>query len=479
MATQKEEFQFGSGSGIVENDEDDFAALQQRVLGEMYDDDFKHFSKWIRNYYGKRYTRAQLREMNMQSCVKFMGAFCLSIAMYYVLYTRFLDYVSIWFVPFFLFNLLYVITKEEVVHTRSHWTTNMTGSQLVDNLIDWSMMAFTGASKETFRRRHIAAHYADIGNAARIFSDVWLPFVTMPPVFYFRPHFLVKVYLDVEYCKKERLNREQLLIEVIGLYTYLAAVAFEIYSGSFFLIAFHMVPLMYFHAGVILSASVCHSGVDKRNSFNSNGLFDPDTAPGLFSLSLRFLCHCGAETIINHGIHHAYTQLPLEIINREYKMLNKYIMENYKNVRYNETMYMTMYKDLFQRLPAPRWYDWVLQFLACNIVFMATILTIAGFNIPLMIFEPVLVDYRLFLTSTKSERYKRNLAMWAQMDMPDRQNEDKYKNANAYFWIVVKNCKMMKEYLDQTEPGWKAVTIDPIAPKEIMDIMVTKRGKLD
>jgi hypothetical protein len=475
----EEAFTFGSGTGVVQTDEDDFAALQQRVLGEMYDDEFKHFSKWVRNYYSKKYTRAQLREMNMHSCIKFLAAFSLSIVIYYILYTRYLDYIALWFVPFWLFNLFFVIAKEEIVHMRSHWTTNMTGSQMVDNLIDWSMMAFTGASKETFRRRHIAAHYADIGNTARIFSDVWLPFVTMPPVFYFKPHALVKIYLDADYCKRERLNREQLLIEVIGLWSYLGAAAYELYNGSFYLLVFHMLPLTYFHAGVILSASVCHSGVDKRNSFNSNGMFDPDTCPGLFSLSLRLLCYCGGYTIVNHGVHHAYTQLPCEIINQDYKILNKFILENYKNVRYNQTLYMIMYKDLFARLPAPQWYDWIAQFFATNMVFFFTMLTLAGFNLPLMIFEPVLIDYRLYMTSTKSERYKRILAMWAQLDMPQRQAEDKYKNANAYFWLVVNNCKEMKAYLDLHEPGWKMVTVDPIAPPEVMEIMVNKRGKLD
>lgn len=46
---------------------------------------------------------------------------------------------------------------------RAHWPTKMTGSGVVDATIDVSMMVIAGASRETFRRRHIAAHYADIG----------------------------------------------------------------------------------------------------------------------------------------------------------------------------------------------------------------------------------------------------------------------------------------------------------------------------
>jgi len=445
----------------------------------MYDDDFKHFSKWIRNYYSKKYTRPQLRELNMKSTINFLLAFAMSCTIYWILYKYFLDYVKIWFVPFWLFNLLYVVTKEEVVHMRAHWTTNMTGSQLMDSLIDWSMMTFTGASKESFRRRHIAAHYADIGNAARLFSDVWLPFVTLPPVFYFKPNMLMKMYFDIEYCKRERLNRDQLFIELIGLWSYIGATLYELWNGSFFLLCFHMSPLLYYHAGVILSASVCHSGIDKRNSFNSNGLFDPDTCPGLFKLSLWFMCLCGSYTIVNHGIHHAYTQLPLEIVNRDYKLLNKFIMDNYKNVRYNQTLYMVIYKDLYERLPAPRWYDWIGQLFATNFVFICTVLTIVGVNLPLMMFEPFMVDYRLFLTSTKVERYRRLLSFWNQLDMPQRENEERYKNANAYFWHVVQICHEMKAYLDKHDPGWQPAKLDPIAPAGIMEIMVAKRGRLD
>lgn len=269
------------------------------------------------------------------------------------------------------------------------------------------------------------------------------------------------------------------MIELVGLWSYIGATFYELWHGSFYLLCFHMLPLLYFHAGVILSASVCHSGVDKRNSFDSNGMFDPDTCPGLFKLSLYFMCYCGGYTIVNHGFHHAYTQLPCEIINRDYKMLNKFVLENYKNTRYNKTLYMTMYKDLYARLPAPKWYDWVFQFFATNMVFIFTILTIAGFDLPLMMFEPVMIDYRLYLTSTKTERYKRIWALWNQLDMPAREHEERYKNANAYFWKVVEICHQVKDYLDKHEPGWKPITIDPIAPANVMEIMVTNRGKLD
>jgi hypothetical protein len=236
---------------------------------------------------------------------------------------------------------------------------------------------------------------------------------------------------------------------------------------------------MYFHAGVILSATLTHSGIDKRNSFNSNGMYDPDTCTGLFKLSAFMLHYCGGGTIVNHGIHHAYTQLPLEIINRDYKFLNKFIMENYKNVRFNQTLHMIMFKDLFARLGAPSWYDYIFQFFATAGVLTLTILTIAGLDFPPMMYESWLLDYRMYLHSTKAERYKRMLAMWTQLDMPVREHEDRYKNANAYFWKVVTILHELKDWLDKHEPGWKPVTIDPIASPDVLDLMVAKRGKLD
>jgi hypothetical protein len=445
----------------------------------MYDEDFKHFSKWVRSYYGKKYPRSKLREINYHGCLKFAGSFMLSIAMYVVLHSYFSAYAKIWFLPFWLFNLFFVVSKEEVVHARSHWTTNMTGSLLLDNVVDWSMMAFCGTSKESFRRRHIAAHYADVANVARIFSDVWLPFITLPPIFYFQPHRIIKIFLDVEYCKREKLSRAQIFVEIIGLYSYLVALAYELYNGSYFLVAFHMTPLLYFHAGNFLGASICHSGIDKRNSFNSNGLFDHETATGLFQVSLYCVNYASDFTVANHGIHHAFTQLPLSVINRDYKMLNKFILDNYKDVRFNNTLTMIVLKDLFARCGPPQWYDYIIQFMAVQWVFLMTVITIAGFDMPPAVWEPLLVDYRVYLKSTKTERYVRFVAMWQQMELPQRSKEEMYKNANAYFWKMLEVYTNMVNYLDANAPGWQPAKLDPIAPTRVMDLMVSKRGKLD
>lgn len=77
-----------------------------------------------------------------------------------------------------------------------------------------------------------------------------------------------------------------------------------------------------------------HSGIDKRNSFDSNGIFD-ENCPGLFSVMIWLLNNLANMFPINHGIHHAYTQLPLEVINADYKEINAHILKTYQNVRHN------------------------------------------------------------------------------------------------------------------------------------------------
>jgi len=407
----------------------------------------------------------------------------MSVAIYVILRKFYSAYVMFWFLPFFLWNLLVVIPKEEIVHMRAHWTTNMTGSGFVDKLIDWTMIFVCGASKESFRRRHIAAHYADIGNMSRIFSDVWLPFITLPPVFYLRPHLLLKMVMDAEFLRKEKMSRSQLVIELVGLWSYLTCLIGEIVLyKSYWLLCFHMCPLIYYHASQILSATISHSGLDKRNSFNSNGLFDPDTvepARGLFSLSLRILTAISCGGMINHGIHHAFTQLPLPIINQEYKIINKYALDTYKNVRYNNVVSMICHKNILDRLPLPRWYDFVAQFFVTLFVNLLSCFTILGLPVPPVVFELMVVDYRCYLYSTKAERYANILAFWDAVELMERKAD--VVNPNAYFVMIVQNYEMMKKYIRENAPDLKGPNpkemYKALGSEEMLRLNIKQRGK--
>jgi len=65
------------------------------------------------------------------------------------------------------------------------------------------------------------------------------------------------------------------------------------------------------------------------------------------------------------------------------------------------------------------------------------------------------------------------------MELPQRSKEEMYKNANAYFWKMLEVYNNMAAYLDKNAPGWQPAKLDPIAPAKVIDLMVSKRGKLD
>jgi len=308
------------------------------------------------------------------------------------------------------------------------------------------MVPFTGMSKETYRRRHVSAHYADIANIARVFSDIWLPFITLPPVYYARPWAILTILMDKEYCTKQKLNRSQMVIEALGLYTYLAAMFAELfYFNSFYILCFHTVPLVIYQGSVVASASFAHSGYDKRNSFNSNGCFDADTVPakyGLLATSIRVIGVFGNWAVYNHGIHHAFTQLPLEIVNADYKFINAHVLEGqksgkYKHVRYNDLMFMNVFRHLFERIPAPKWYDHIVQLFVTVIAVLGYSGTVLGLPVLPNVFEPLLIDYRILQYSTKEERSAAIAGMWEALEI-----EDFHKNIsrpNAYLSRVVDN----------------------------------------
>jgi len=252
--------------------------------------------------------------------------------------------------------------------------------------------------------------------------------------------------MDKEYCTKQKLNRSQMVIEALGLYTYLAAMFAELfYFNSFYILCFHTVPLVIYQGSVVASASFAHSGYDKRNSFNSNGCFDADTVPakyGLLATSIRVIGVFGNWAVYNHGIHHAFTQLPLEIVNADYKFINAHVLEGqksgkYKHVRYNDLMFMNVFRHLFERIPAPKWYDHIVQLFVTVIAVLGYSGTVLGLPVLPNVFEPLLIDYRILQYSTKEERSAAIAGMWEALEI-----EDFHKNIsrpNAYLSRVVDN----------------------------------------
>lgn len=172
----------------------------------------------------------------------------------------------------------------------------------------------------------------------------------MPLSYYSRPQTLVKFLLDPQFCREEKLERKTLLIETITFYIYLVAVATELFFGSYFLLVFHLIPGLINASSQILGAVIVHSGIDNRNSFESNGIFDFQTAKGLFKVPLWFFGLLNHGFFVNHGIHHAYPQVPLEIINKNYKRYHHKILKDYTGVRYNTVVSHVMFKPLLENL---------------------------------------------------------------------------------------------------------------------------------
>jgi len=279
--------------------------------------------------------------------------------------------------------------------------------------------------------------------------------------------------------RKEKMNRNQLIIEMFVLYTYMIALFVELFYGSFWLLCFHMIPLMYFSSTQIISATLAHSGIDKRNSFNSNGLFDPDECKGLFRVSLTVLGLIGNWGVINHAIHHAYSLLPLCVVNEEYKFINKVCLERYKHVRYNQVLAHITNKAAYDLLPPPKWYDYVGQVIFDVICVTGVILSIMGLPFHPVIFEPGMIDYRVYLYN-KPERYAGIVGLWRTMELEERIPER--KEWNAYFWVAYKRMKSCEEWLTKNSPHTVIPRYDKepasVASPEVMSFMIKNRGRL-
>jgi len=346
----------------------------------------------------------------------------------------------------------------------------------MDTLVDSIAIIVTGTSKEGFRRRHIAAHYSDVANIARVFSDVWLPFVQFPATFYVFPHKLLKLFLDVEYCRRENLSRSQLLIEMLGLYTYLAFMIFEIvFHQSYFLLCFHMAPSMMLYGAQVMGATVAHSGIDKRNSFNSNGIFDWKECKGLFKVSLFLVDLFANGGASNHGVHHAHSQMPLHMINTHLREINAYALKNFKDVRYNQLLAHNIYADLYATFPEPRWYDYLIQGMFTMLMIFLSALLITGLPLPPpVVFEYMLVDYRLLFLVSEADRASRRVAFWDALELIARRNL--LVAPNAYLDVSYDRYVMAKEYL-KTHPPRIPPPADfkaRICPKDVYNYNVIK-----
>lgn len=412
---------------------------------ELFDDQFMDFVRWFKKDIFSRYTKAEFRRMERTNFLILVGGYLAVFGAYLLLHSLAPQYPLLWGVPLFV-AAIWVMRHVGVIHMRAHSPQNLTGVPLFDRAIDVMGLASCGVSTNVFKRRHLAAHYNDIGNFSRLFSEAWLTFDDLPACYYLKPYLLIKFLFDKKFCKAEKIDRRLLLVETLLFYGYYAAVVYELlFLNSYFLLAFHMGPSLLIASSQILGAVIVHSGTDKRNSWDSNGIFDPKKLTGLFRTSIWFNSLLSDKFAVNHGIHHAYPPLPLSIINKEYEHYHKHILGSYDNVRFNQVLTHRMHRNILSRLPEPNLFDKGVTVGFSVMAHLLVCLTIMGLPFPPNLFERLLVDYRLYFYSTKRERWQNFVRFMDSMDFAQRYAET--PKPNTYLRFFYRRYQRYQAYL--------------------------------
>lgn len=433
------------------NEFEDFKVLgdlQRLDRKELFDDQFMDFVRWIKKDVFSRYTRADFQRLERNNFIRLVLGNIALLSTYLLCRSLLPEHPVLWGAPLFLMAL-WVMRYAGVIHMRAHSPRNLTGVPLFDRMIDVLGLVTCGVSTNVFKRRHLAAHYNDVGNVSRLFSTVWLTFDDLPACYYLKPYLLLKFLFDKEFCQREKINRWLLAIETVFFYAYYVALVCEIVVlHSYFLLLCNLLPGVVIAASQILGAIMVHSGVDRRNSFDSNGIFDPKQLTGLFALSVRFNSLLSDNFIVNHGIHHAYPPLPLSIINAEYEHFNRHILSHYQNVRFNELLTHRMHGNILERLPPPSWLDRCVTVMLATLAHACVSLTIMGLPFPPQIFERLLVDYRIYLYSTRRERYENFVRFMDSLNFLERAAA--MSDPSSYLRFIRRRYDRYRAYLART-----------------------------
>jgi len=422
--------------------------LQRMNRKELFDDQFMDFIRWFKKDIFSRHSKADFRRTERQNFLCLIFGY-LAVLSTYILCRTFLPvHPVVWGVPLFV-AAVWVMKRAGVIHMRAHSPQNLTGVWFYDRVIDVLGLASCGVSTNIFKRRHLAAHYNDVGNVARLFSNAWLTFDNLPACYYLKPYLLIKFLCDKEFCRVEKIDRRLLFIETIFFYLYYAAVVCELVVWhSYFLLVFHVLPSLLVDSSLFIGAAIVHSGVDKRNSFDSNGLFDPKQLTGLFRVSVWFNSLLSDYFIVNHGIHHAYPALPLSVINAEYEHYHQHILSHYDNVRFNQVLTHRIHGNILSRLPAPTWFDRGVTLGIAVVAHLYGSIVIMGLPFPPNIFERLLVDYRLYLYSTRRERWENFVRFADSVRLAERFAET--PEPNTYLRFFHNRYQRYKAYLAAT-----------------------------
>ena len=107
-------------------------------------------------------------------------------------------------------------------------------------------------------------------------------------------------------------------------------------------------------------------------------------------------------------------------------------------------------------MPEPNWFDRGVTLAIAVIAHLAVTLTIMGLPFPPNVFERLLVDYRLYLYSTKRERLESFVRFLNSVDFEARWAET--AEPNTYLRFFHRRYERARAYLEKTAPK-----IDPTA----------------
>jgi len=429
----------------------------------LFEADFIAFSRWLRKDINARYTTDDFIRINRKEVLQHYTAVTLLVVLYLALHFWLGPYRAYWRVPLFILSF-WVFRTDQVLHTRMHWPKRMTGWPALDTFVDWTLILVTGVSKEAFHRRHVDEHMTDVANMARLFGDEWLPFLDLPWVWFLRPLAFFELFSERK-VKQFRLDRRQLAVEAVGLCLYLGLAAYELWCGSNFIVCYHMLPMTWSISARLFTGMFTHSAVDRRNSFNSCGIFHERDAKGLFKLTVWMINLLTNRGLSQHGLHHGYTQCPPAIINANIEDINAHILANYKHVRYNRIFAHEVHRDSLARLPPPRYYDYAVQALVNLACITATMFTVFGFDVSPYKSELAMVDYRALIRIPKAERYANFIAMLDSLAIRDRAR--KLRSQHHYLLSVRAAGNAMQAYLKAHQPGTRIPPHRLYAPDDV------------
>src|SRR5215470_20401898 len=201
--------------------------IQKMNRKELFDDQFMDFIRWFKKDIYSRYTKADFHRLERQNFLRLVLGYMAVLAMYILCHMALPAHPVLWGVPLFVVAV-WVMKRVGVIHMRAHSPQNLTGVWLFDRIIDVLGLVSCGVSTNVFKRRHLAAHYNDVGNFSRLFSTAWLTFDDLPACYYLKPYLLIKFLFDKKFCKAEKIDRRLLLIETVLFYGYYAGVIYEL-----------------------------------------------------------------------------------------------------------------------------------------------------------------------------------------------------------------------------------------------------------